>query len=470
MTFNYKRSGFLGKAARRVLLAACALQFLAGAALVAATPAQAEQAYLQVTQAAYGNTQNILLGFNKSMIIDLPAEAREVIVSQPSVAGTIMRSKRRAIIQGISAGNTNIFFLDATGSAISVLDVEVRQQASPVAAALEDTLRRVLKGSNITVETLSDGAIDGTTHFLLTGTVESGEDKMIAEALASDLSEGDEPVGSLITVTGATQVMLKVTVAEVRRDTLKELGINLSGSLSVGNVQLGFNSQQTAQPNGTSVGITNSNFTLNAAIRALTERNAIRLLAEPTLTAVSGSPANFLVGGEIPYSTVDDNGNTIIQYKPFGVELQFTPTVKSNGIVGMQIRTAVSEPLAGSLALSRRSVETSVEVPFGQTLSIGGIFQESVRQKMAGLPGISKIPILGALFRNRNFERTQTELVVLVTPYAAEVNAPVALPTDGYQLSTDAEAIFLGQMEKNYGVGTDHFRGGYDGSVGFVLD
>lgn len=197
MTFNVKRSGFLGRAARRLLLAACALPFLAGAAVVA-TPVAAQQTYLQVTQAAYGGTQRIEVVLNKSMIIDLPADAKEVIVSQPNIVGTIMRSKRRAIVQGLTAGSTNIFFLDATGSAIAVIDVEVQQEASPVAAALEETLARVLKGSNIQVETLSDGAIDGTTHFFLTGTVQSGEDKAVAELMAAQLSDGDEPAGSLI--------------------------------------------------------------------------------------------------------------------------------------------------------------------------------------------------------------------------------------------------------------------------------
>ena len=469
MTFNHKRSGFLGKAVRRVLLAACALPFLAGAGVLTAAPALAQQSYLQIAQAAYGGTHRIQVPVNKSMIVDLPAEAKEVIVSQPSVAGTIMRSKRRAIIQGITAGTTNIFFLDSTGSAIAVLDIQVDQEASPVAQALEDTLNRVLVGANITVETLTDKAIDGTTFFMLTGTVLSGEDKAVAEALASDISEGDEPVGSLIQVVGPTQVMLKVTVAEVRRDTLKDPGINLSGSIGVGNTTIGFNTSQAGQPDGGTLGFSTSNVDLNIALRALTERNAIRLLAEPTLTAISGSPAELLVGGEIPIETTDSSGTAVTEWKPFGVELEFTPTIKSNNKVSLIVNTSVSE-LRTDGALNKRSVATTVELGLGCTLSIGGIFQDSVRQQIAGLPGISKIPILGALFRSREFQRSQTELVVLVTPYVAEVNAPVALPTDGYQLSTDAEAIFLGQMEKNYGVGTDHFRGGYDGSVGFVLD
>lgn len=459
MTKTVSRPGSFGTTVRRYLYAGLAVAALAGAAVIA-TPALADQTYLRISEAAFGANQNVSLGVNKSMIIDLPADASEVIVSQPGVANAIMRSKRRAIVQGASAGGTNIFFLDAHGQAISVVDVTVGEGAGSLIAAL----RSILPGSNIQIASFGENGV------VLSGSVESGDDMQKALAIAARFAGSPELVANALSVSGNQQVMLKVMIAEVRRDTLKELGINLSGSLSVGNVTLGFNSAQTTNTNGTSLGISNGNgFTLNAAIRALTDRNALRLLAEPTLTAISGSPAEFLVGGELPVEVTDQSGVATTEWKPFGVELEFTPTVKSNGIVALQINTSVSE-LRTDGALNKRSVNTSVELGFGDTLSIGGIIQDSVRQNMAGLPGLSRIPILGALFRSREFQRSQTELVVLVTPYQAEVNAPVALPTDSYQLSTDAEAIFLGQMEKNYGVGSQTFRGGYDGSVGFVLD
>lgn len=459
MIHTVSRTASWGSLMRRALIAVCATGCIAGAAL-AATPAAAEQTYLKISEAAYGDNQTITLGVNKSMIIDLPADAREVIVSQPAVANAIMRSKRRAIIQGATPGGTNIFFLDAMGQAISVVDVTVGDNAGNLIAAL----RSIIPSSDIQVASF------GENGLVLSGTVDSGDDMQKALAIAARFAGDPERVANALTVSGNQQVMLKVMVAEVRRDTLKELGINLSGSVSVGNVTLGFNSRQTDGTNGSTLGINNGNgFTLDAAIRALSDRNALRLLAEPTLTAISGSPAEFLVGGELPVEVTDQSGVATTEWKPFGVELEFTPTVKSNGIVALQINTSVSE-LRTDGALNKRSVATSVELGFGETLSIGGILQDSVRQNIAGLPGLSRIPILGALFRSREFQRSQTELVVLVTPYIAEVNAPVALPTDSYQLSTDAEAIFLGQMEKNYGVGNDQFRGGYDGSVGFVLD
>lgn len=420
----------------------------------------APASHLRISPKSYGGTQLVEVGLNKSLIVDLPADVREVIVSQPGVAGAIMRSKRRAVIQGSSAGGTNIFFLDAAGEAIAVLDVSVGGGAD----ALVSTLSRIIPGSSIQVEQFGEGLV-------LSGTVLSGADRETAVLIASRFAGDASRVADALTVTGSQQVMLKVVVAEVKRDTLKQLGINLSGSLSVGSVNLGFNSQQAdpALTNGKSMGISGGNFSLDAAIRALNQRDAIRLLAEPTLTAMSGHPAELLVGGELPIETTDNSGRATTEWKPFGVELEFTPTLKANGLVGLNIDTAVSE-LRTDGALNKRSVGTNVEIGVGQTLAIGGIIQDSVRQRIAGLPGLGDIPILGALFRSREYQRSQTDLVVLVTPYLAHPgNAPV-LPTDKFVVAGDAEAIFLGHMEAMYGVGSDGMRGGYDGSVGFVLD
>lgn len=414
---------------------------------------------LRVGVNAYGVTHHVEIGLNKSMIVDLPADVREVIVSQPAVAGAIMRSKRRAIVQGAAVGGTNIFFLDAAGEAIAILDVAVGDSADN----LVSTLARIIPGSSIDVETFAEGIV-------LSGTVPSGADMETALLIAARFAGDAERVANALTVTGSQQVMLKVVVAEVRRDTLKQLGINLSGSLTVGAVSLGLNSQQTSLTNGVSAGVNTPNFSLEAAIRALNQRDAIRLLAEPTLTAMSGSPAELLVGGELPIETTDSSGRSTTEWKPFGVELEFTPTLKANGLVGLDIDTAVSE-LRTDGALNKRSVGTNVELGLGQTLAIGGIIQDSVRQRISGLPGLGDIPILGALFRSREYQRSQTDLVVLVTPYLAyPTKGQPHLPTDDYVPAGDAEAIFLGRMEAMYGVGPDGMRGSYNGSVGFVLD
>lgn len=434
----------------------------------------ADTAHITITGKAFGSSRDIDLSLNKSLIVDLPVDAKEVIVSQSGIASAILRSKRRAILQGIGAGDTNIMFLDSSGRTIVVFDIQVQQEPSPVAAALESTLARVLPGSNIKVETLSSKAIDGTTHFMLTGTVQTAEDKAIAESMATQLSDGEDKVGSLIQIVGPQQVMLKVTVAEVQRSLAKQLGINLSGSFSVGSITGGFNSPMATNAQIPAVGgngtIPLGDSSISVELRALETRGGLRTLAEPVLTALSGQPATFLAGGELPYQTTNDAGRLVTEFKPYGVQLEFTPTIKSDGTIELKVKTTVSEP-AGQGALNTRDVSTTVQLGVGQTLSIGGMLSERSRQEITRLPGLGDIPILGALFRSREYTSDRTELVFLVTPYYARAKANMPdLPTDNLQFAGDAEAMFLGHIETIYGVGPDGMRGSYDGSVGFLLD
>lgn len=433
----------------------------------------AEETHVAISPAAYGSTRTLEVEINKTALVDLPAGAAEVIVSQPGVAAAIMRTRTRALVQGVAAGDTNMFFIDDRGQTIAVLDVTIVQPTSEVGRSLEATLARVIPGSNIRVETLSDNAdVDGTTHFVLTGTVLTAQDKAVAEALASDLSDGDEETGSLIQVIGPQQVMLQVTVSEVNRSTARQFGINLSGALSVGSVNLGFNNAVTSTSNGFTAGYPGGNLQINASIRALEERGALRVLAQPTLTAISGEQAKFLAGGELPYVQVDSNGNPTTLFKPYGVELGFLPVVKSNGLISIKVNTSVSEPQA-NMSLTRREADTSVELAAGTTLAIGGLLQETSRQQIDQFPFLGDIPILGALFRSRDYQSQQTELVILVTPYLVQPSPANAIPvpTDGAVAASDAEGIFLGRLESIYGVGkTGEMRGSFSGSVGFVLD
>jgi pilus assembly protein CpaC len=231
--------------------------------------------------------------------------------------------------------------------------------------------------------------------------------------------------------------------------------------------------------NGSTLGIASDTFTLDASLRALERRGALRTLAEPTLTALSGHEASFNAGGEFPVPTQVQDGEVTYEFKPFGVQLKFTPTVRSDGIIGLAVDTSVSELTTeggisvGSTSIpatKNRQAATSVEMRPGETLAIAGMLQDSVRQQINQLPGLGNIPILGALFRSRDFLHSQTELVILVTPYMAEPSYHASKPTDNMIVAGDAEAIFLGRMEKMYGVGEDGMRGAYNGSVGFVLD
>ena len=356
--------------------------------LLAAAPGFASEAQLVITPASYGAHRAVEIEINKSMLVDLPACVAEVIVSQPAIAAGIMRTRTRAILQGLNPGTTNIIFLDDAGRTMSVLDVKVTQSASEAGMALEATLARVIPGSSIRVESIGETGLSGETRYVLTGSVLTAADKAAAEAVAAV-----EPGSSLINVIGPQQVMLQVTVSEVQRDIAKQFGINLSGALSVGNVNLSFNNTVTPlgglnTSNGlNATGLNIGNLDINAAIRALETRGGLRVLAQPTLTAISGQEANFLAGGEIPYATTDGQGNQTVVFRPYGVELSFTPVVKSNGLVALTVNTSVSEPQSSG-SLTKRQANTSVELPAGTTLAIGGLLQESTRQQIDQLPGL----------------------------------------------------------------------------------
>lgn len=434
----------------------------------------AETTHLRVGSQAYGATQNVELEVNKSMIVDLPAGVGEVVATAPNIANVVMRSKSRAIVQGVSGGDTNIFFMDTASRTISVLNLKVFQPRSDVGNALQSALARSIPGSRLDVESVILN--DSANRVVITGTVLSGDDLAKATLIAVQFAGGPENVANIATVVGVQQVMLHVTIAEVNRDAIKQLGINLNGTAVIGGTSIGF--QNNPSLGGASGVVGNNGFTvsggvpgltISAQLRALERNSALRTLAEPNLTTISGQPAEFLAGGEVPVVTPQGDGTFTTTFKEFGVGLKFTPIVRSDGIIGLTLETSVSEPTTDG-GFKKRNAKTSVELAAGETLSIAGLMQDSVRQQINKLPGLGDIPILGALFRSRDFIHSQTELVILVTPYLAQPGAMPELPTDGMVVASDAEAIFLGRMEKMYGVGPGGMRGSYSGSVGFVLD
>ena len=471
-----------------VAVALAALLSVAPGAVSAAN--YAETSHLRVAASEIGANQYIGLAVNKSVIVDLPVDAAEVVVGQPSVAGAIMRSKRRAFIQGIAGGNTNIFFLDDRGNTISIVDIKVFVSRSEVGTSLESAIARNIPGSRVIVESVvldsANGAV--TNRVVISGTVDSQDDANKAAMMAAQFSGSAENVANLITVKGSQQVMLKVTVAEVSRETVKQLGINLGASYTSDGMTTSLLSTQplggasnVVTTSAAKLGVAVGPVSLDATLRALERRGAMRTLAEPTLTAMSGQSAEFLAGGEFPVPTGIDEGVITFEFKRFGVQLNFTPTVKSNGVIGLSVDTSVSEPTteggfnaAGVTipATKERKAKTSVELPTGSTLAIAGLMQDQVRQQFNAFPGLGDIPILGALFRSRDFIHSQTELVILVTPYIAEPTFNAQKPTDSVVFAGDAEATFLGHMEKMYGLGGEEggLRGAYSGSVGFVLD
>ncbi len=458
----------------RLIMGAFALVAALGIWVTSASISQAQDnGFLLIS--SMGSSQNVQLGLNKSLIVQLPSDVSEVIVSQPSVAGAIMRNKRSSIIQGVGAGETNVFFLDGYGRQIATIEISVVNDVSTLVSAL----RNIVPGSQISVDSFGE-------RIVLSGTARSSDDIDRAVAIAVQFAGGEDNVANVMTVSGAQQVMLKVTVAEVQRETVRQLGINLSASLSVGNLTTGLVSapptggaSNVSAPNTFTAGFGAGGFAIDATLRALERRGALRTLASPTLTAISGGEATFLAGGEYPVPVGFDDGRIIFEFREFGVNLNFSPTVRSNGVIALQVETSVSEPTteggfnAGGItipATRERQASTSVQMRSGETLAIAGLIEDKVRQQFNSLPGIGNIPILGALFRSRDFIRSQTELLILVTPVLVTPGVgPARLPTDNLNFSGDAEAIFLGNMQRLYGVGQGG-TGQLNGSVGFILD
>jgi pilus assembly protein CpaC len=264
-------------------------------------------------------------------------------------------------------------------------------------------------------------------------------------------------------------VALKVTIAEVQRSITKQLGINIGGSITGENGSVGTNVAGASggispliDPGGGEVGLTFSkgDLSIQAVLRALDETDMIRTLAEPTLTAVSGETADFLAGGEFGYRVVQPGGGNnlvfTVAFKPFGVELAFTPVVLTGGRISIRVRTSVSEisgTFDGIPSLSTRRAETTVEQPSGGAFVIGGLLQQNTQRVVSGFPGLQRLPILGSLFSSKKFLDRETELVIIVTPYLVKPVSPneLARPNDNLAPASDAEAYFLNRLTKVYG-------------------
>ncbi len=471
-------------------------------------------------------TRSIIVGRNKSMLVELPRELRDVVVSNPSIMDAVLQSSNRVYLIGKRTGQSNAFFFDANGQQILTLEVLVEIDTLP----LEQLLHRLLPGSNIRAEVLND-------TIILTGGVRNPIDANRAADIASrfvvsPIPETDDrqrqKVVNMLAVEGEEQVMLRVTVAEVQRSALKQMGVNIGAIVTAGNFTTTFLSENALPltaaaglgilpiPAIGTAGLTpgnpvtcatagalcnwnlgpaddtfgNSGFTNNwssgnsrvaQAIRALERDGLVRTLAEPNLTATSGETAKFLAGGEFPIPVVDTQGQLSVTFKEFGVGLAFTPIVMSEGRINLKIETEVSELTnTGAVTLSniqipalkKRQAKSTVELPSGGSIAMAGLISDDVRQNVDGFPGLKDVPILGTLFRSRDFIRQETELVVIVTPYTVRPTARqnLARPDDGLAPATDRYANFLGHLNRIYGGGGPLPDGGLKGDYGFIVE
>ena len=436
------------------------------------------------------NARFLALGIGKSIVIDLPRDIKDVLVADPKIANAVVRSAQRAYIIGATVGQTNIVFFDSAGQQIAAYDIAVKRDLNGVRAALKATL----PNSDILIDGLGDGVV-------LSGSVSSPIEAQQAADLAARLVGGLDKVVNSIAVRGRDQVMLKVTIAEVQRSIIKQLGIDLSANLNYGTSVVRFNNNNPFTANSgplvpgnalsTSFGATPS---VQATLRAMESAGVVRTLAEPNLTAISGESATFISGGEFPIptgvtcqpTTGGGLGNCVqtVSFKKFGISLNFTPVVLTEGRISLRVMTEVSEvstenALTGGAggttipSIKTRRAETTLEIPSGGAMAMAGLIQDQTKQAINGLPGLSQVPLLGTLFRSRDFVNNQTELMVLVTPYVVRAVAQKDLsrPDDGFANASDPQADLLGSINRIYGVpGRAEPGRNYRGTYGFITD
>lgn len=498
---------------------------------------QIEQAgsVLNVPTRGGPSVRKLSLGKGKSMMVEFGFDLRDVLVADPELVDAVVQTSNRVFLIAKKNGQTNAFFFDVNGDRILTLELSVGADLT----GIDDLLRRLIPGSQIKTEVAGDAIV-------LTGSVRSPADSnrasMIASKFTADTIETSSPqqpvpqtgnngrgqgqgqssggsstdpgarIINLLAVEAEEQVMLRVVVAEVQRNMLKQFGVNLGAVINEGNFRTAILSANGLPLTGLALGnlpvpgvvpatgglvnnldsagsgsVKNSGIAgvwgnpggsqLSHALRALERDGLIKTLAEPNLTAISGEPAKFLAGGEIPFVTgIDrDTGARTVEYKEFGVQLAFTPVVLSEGRISLKIDTAVSEiaDFVGDVpVLNKRQARTTVELPSGGSLALAGLISEDTRQNFDGFPGIKDMPVLGTLFRSRDYQKKETELVVIVTPYTVRPTArkELSAPTDGLGAATDREANFLGHINKVYGREGVPPAGDLKGDYGYIVE
>ena len=485
-----------------------------------------------------GAARTLSLPRGKSAVVELPTDARDVMVSDPNVADVVLSTPRRIYVMGKGSGQTDALFVDGMGRQILRLAIRVDQDV----AAVAQTMSRLLPGSAIRVEAAND-------TLILSGEAANASEADRAVRLAQSFVAQKDKIVNLIAVSGSEQVMLKVKIVEVNRTVTKQLGFNIGEVLGqlgspqysflnsatfgvagafLGGFSGGYKYDSTSQPTSQPVyynpvsgayevnpgvnidrqwklSTVKSNVAgssgVNSAqsmIQAFERVGLIRTLAEPNLTAISGESARFLAGGEFPVPVAQDSqGRISIEFKPYGVGLGFTPVVLGPGRISLKISTEVSELTSvGAFTLSTsttsangtttsspglsipgltvRREETVVELPSGGALAIGGLMQTQTKQTLDSLPGLMQLPVLGSLFRSRDFQNNESELVIIVTPYLVKAARPDQLqtPADGLVIASDVETTLLGRLNaasgknKTQAVATKT----YQGPFGYVVD
>lgn len=452
---------------------------LMGLAIFTLAPVMSYAQNLSITSGTTARSLNVSI--NRAVVVESDVPFAELSVANPGIADIATLSDRTIYVLGKSPGRTTLTLLGPDGKLITNVEVRV----APDLAEFKERLREILPGEKIEVRTANDGIV-------LSGVVSS----ILKLDRALDLARRYSPdaVSNLMSVGGTQQVMLKVRFAEMARSVSKDLSISLGFSGTSGNFGvLGGNGSGAGlgplTPSGNSEGTLGISFgsnSLQAAvlIEALETKGLVRTLAEPNLTALSGQQAEFLAGGEVPIPVQNEDGISI-DYRPFGVELAFTPTVVDGDLINLNLATSVSNldttnavTSAGISvpAFSKRASSTTVELRDGESFAIAGLLQDDFVDLAGQVPWLGDLPVLGALFRSANYSRRQTELVVIITAHLVTPTRGDAfvLPTDRIRPPSERELFLNGKVAgsvRNAATPTGEVaRQDFSGSYGYVLE
>ncbi len=458
---------------------------------LAPAPVMLSAETLQVMQ---GATQSALeVPMNRAVVVESDVPFTELSIANPSIADISSLSDRTIYVLGKAPGRTTLTLLGGDGRLISNVEVHV----APDIAEFKERLQQILPGEPIEVRTANDGIV-------LSGSVSSAAKLDRAMDLAQRYAP--DRVSNLMSVGGTQQVMLKVRFAEMQRSVSKSLSSSLAiqGSTLGGNLGLsgGTNSTSTtgaivnalnaispstADKNGAMLfGFNAGGLEVGILLEALESRGMVRTLAEPNLVALSGQEAKFLAGGEYPVPVSQEDGKVTVEYKPFGVQLDFVPRVVDGDIINLELEASVSsiDPANGFSqggftvdAFRKRQTSTTVEMRDGESFAIAGLLSDDFRDLNGQVPWLGDIPVLGALFRSAEYARQQTELVIIVTPHLVSPTRgeALALPTDRVQPPSEAGLFLFGHVTgstsapKEGGAG-EVARQDFSGSYGYVLD
>lgn len=434
---------------------------------------------------AWAAEQTIRVEINKGTTIKLDGMVKSVVIADPTTADVQVVSPRLLFVHGKKVGDTSLVAVDAQDNTILDAVVEVTHNISK----LQRTIKRVAPDADVEFKTVDGGlVVDGRAASV----AESDQIKDVASAFIGQ----NEKMVNMMTSAGSDQVTLQVKIVEMARTDLKKLGVNLQHVLSPGGfgLQILQGSDITLDSDGvldrggaTSTGILGTwtpgtGNTLRSWVDALETQGLANILAEPTLTTTSGKPANFLAGGEFPIPVKDGNGSITVQYKPFGVSLNFTPVVMSKNHMSILVAPEVStisfdNPIEVSgiknPIINTRKAQATVELGSGETFMLAGLLKNENSNSVNKFPGLGDVPVLGSLFRSQQFQNNQTELVILVTPYVVK---PVAehdklrTPMDGFVPPNDLQRLLMGNLYQQEPLEQDENAPKLSGQGGFILE